>query len=112
TPSNATMLPRNLQHSYDGSIADASSIDDTGTYNRPSKNAGAPVIREAGCSSTLTFQSGFPVAALTACTTLRVSPKYATGSPLLGSFATLIAVRTVAPASYVQYVQPVWASSE
>src|SRR5436190_17448622 len=34
--SYATMLPRNVQHSYCGPAPDPSSSDETGTYTRPS----------------------------------------------------------------------------
>src|SRR6516162_8535322 len=71
-------LPRNLQHSYLGSAPATSSKEETGTYKRPPARVGEPVMTAAGCSSSFVFQTSLPVAASTAYTLARMSPKYAT----------------------------------
>ena len=66
--SSATTLPRAVQHLYFGSPAatNSSAPVETGTYSRPSKSIGLPVMCENGCSSTRVFQSSAPVSASTA----------------------------------------------
>src|SRR2546426_10226715 len=47
--SSATMLPRNVQHSYAGLVAAMdSSLPETGTYSRPDSSFGEPVITANG----------------------------------------------------------------
>src|SRR5215831_14727323 len=47
--SNATMLPRNVQHSNAGFVAAIdSSLPETGTYKRPDSSLGEPVITAKG----------------------------------------------------------------
>src|SRR5262249_24565652 len=108
--SKATSDARNVQHSYLGFGPDPSSNDATGTYSRPSCNAGAPVTRASGCDSALFVQRSVPVSASTAYTLAFTSPKYAANfDPTL---PTLIAVRTPPDDWNDQYTQPVAASSE
>src|SRR5689334_18976298 len=60
--SSATIEPRNVQHAYVG-LFPASSYDEVGTYSRFLYNAGEPVNRISGWSSTFARQMGRPVAA-------------------------------------------------
>src|SRR5215471_18675762 len=47
--SSATMLPRNVQHSYAAFVAAMdSSLPETGTYNRPDSSLGEPVMTANG----------------------------------------------------------------
>src|SRR5262245_29291890 len=65
--SNATMLPRNVQHSYAALLAAIdSSLPDKGTYSRPSSSFGEPVMTAIGCASARVFQSREPELMFTA----------------------------------------------
>src|SRR5438132_10899303 len=65
--SSATMLPRNVQHSYFGFVAAIdSSLPETGTYRRPDSSFGLPVITASGCSSARVFHTNAPVSAFNA----------------------------------------------
>src|SRR5260370_40798122 len=55
-PSSATRLPRNLQHSYAGDMAEAPSTEDDRTNKPASSKTGAPATLDAGGSSTFAFQ--------------------------------------------------------
>src|SRR5215471_17268427 len=92
--SSAARVPLSVQHSYRGSAAAASSIAVIGTYSTPPDNVGAPVMVTMGCSSSRVFHTLLPVAALTAWTPVRWSPKYS----VFVFSSTLMAVRTGDPA--------------
>src|ERR1700722_4334199 len=130
--SSAATLPRHVQQLSVGVPVLLSSLDPTATYNRSLYKVGDPRMRAVGGVSTCDFHSSVPFCAWSAYTAPVSSPKNAALGALMtsrcasvrfsrwGRAATfarasspmVTAVRLPAAASYVQYVQPVLASSE